>query len=595
MNHKRTLAEEVDQGRAARTQVVQAGGVPDASSPFPPTRRAFLGGISGVTAATLAASVVGLPPFSRTKGTEVEAAEIGPFNGAQRRHQAYQIRQEAAHMEHALPLPDHPTNGDEEVYAKKIGSFSKGLPHNNLGEVDRNAYNALIDALSTGQPADFEAIPLGCPDPTRQRKLVNPQAGLAFDLEGADSHHLAIPPAPAFSSAEQAGEMVELYWMALARDVPFTEYDTNPVTHAAADDLSRLSDFRGPTAGGQVRPGTLFRGLTPGDLIGPYLSQFLLRPVPCGAQHISQQIRTVLPGMDYMTRYSAWLEVQNGCIPSRSNEFDPIPRFLRNGRDLAQWVHMDVLFQAYFNACLILVTPPDPSDPFTRGGLGAPLTPGNPYNQSVTQIGFGTFGAPHIWTLVAEVATRALKAVWYQKWFVHRRLRPEAFGGCVHNRVIGAANYPVHNDLLNSRALQEISRTYGTFLLPQAFPEGSPLHPSYGAGHATVAGACVTVLKAWFDESYVIPSPVVSSRNGLGLVPYVGPPLTVGNELNKLAANIAMGRDFAGIHYRTDYTESLKLGEAVAISILRDQLHTYNESFGGFTFTAFDGTTVTIA
>jgi hypothetical protein len=213
----------------------------------------------------------------------------------------------------------------------------------------------------------------------------------------------------------------------------------------------------------------------------------------------------------------------------------------------------------------------------------------------VTQIGFGTFGAPHIWTLVAEVATRALKAVWYQKWFVHRRLRPEAFGGCVHNRVIGAANYPVHNDLLNSRALQEISRTYGTFLLPQAFPEGSPLHPSYGAGHATVAGACVTVLKAWFDESYVIPSPVVSSRNGLGLVPYVGPPLTVGNELNKLAANIAMGRDFAGIHYRTDYTESLKLGEAVAISILRDQLHTYNESFGGFTFTAFDGTTVTIA
>ncbi len=41
----------------------------------------------------------------------------------------------------------------------------------------------------------------------------------------------------------------------------------------------------------------------------------------------------------------------------------------------------------------------------------------------------------------------------------------------------------------------------GNALLPMAFPEGSPTHPAYGAGHATVAGACVTILKAWFDES----------------------------------------------------------------------------------------------
>ena len=40
----------------------------------------------------------------------------------------------------------------------------------------------------------------------------------------------------------------------------------------------------------------------------------------------------------------------------------------------------------------------------------------------------------------------------------------------------------------------------GNWLLPMAFPEGSPMHPSYGAGHATVAGACTTILKAWFDH-----------------------------------------------------------------------------------------------
>jgi hypothetical protein len=88
--------------------------------------------------------------------------------------------------------------------------------------------------------------------------------------------------------------------------------------------------------------------------------------------------------------------------------------------------------------------------------------------RSRNQVGFGTYGAPHILSLVTEVATRALKAIWYQKWFVHRRLRSEAF------------------------------------------PEGSPTHPAYGSAHATVAGACVTVLKEWFDESFVLADPVLA-------------------------------------------------------------------------------------
>jgi hypothetical protein len=56
-------------------------------------------------------------------------------------------------------------------------------------------------------------------------------------------------------------------------------------------------------------------------------------------------------------------------------------------------------------------------------------------------------------------------------------------------------------------------------------------------------------------------------------------------ELNKLASNIAMGHNLPGIHWRSDYAESLKLGEAVTISILRDQRLTYQEDFGGYTFT----------
>jgi hypothetical protein len=73
-----------------------------------------------------------------------------------------------------------------------------------------------------------------------------------------------------------------------------------------------------------------------------------------------------------------------------------------------------------------------------------------------------------------------------------------------------------------------------------------------------------------------------------------GPELTVGGELNKLASNVATGRDLAGVHWRSDARESLKLGEAIAISVLRDQKACYNERFGGFTFTKFDGTKVTV-
>lgn len=298
---------------------------------------------------------------------------------------------------------------------------------------------------------------------------------------------------------------------------------------------------------------------------------------------MSQRQRTAAPGSDFLTEVAEWLAVQNGAIPA-PEPFDPTPRYIRTPRDLATYVHFDALYEAYLNACLILL------------GLGAPLDPGNPYLSSRTQDGFGTFGGPHILSLVTEVATRALKAVWFQKWFVHRRLRPEEFGGRIHHHLTGRARYPIDHEILDSRAVEAVRRRYGTYLLPGAYPEGCPTHPAYGVGHATVAGACVTVLKAWFDESWVIPDPVVGDEQGTGLVRYAGPrahPLTVGAELDKVAANVALGRSLAGIHWRTDYTESVRLGERIALGILEEQALTYNEP-ASFTLTTFDGRTVTI-
>ncbi len=128
-----------------------------------------------------------------------------------------------------------------------------------------------------------------------------------------------------------------------------------------------------------------------------------------------------------------------------------------------------------------------------------------------------------------------------------------------------------------------------------AYPEGSPTHPAYPAGHSTVAGACVTVLKAFFDNDLEVPEPVVASNNGRRLLPYAGPDtLTIGGELNKLAANISLGRDIAGVHWRTDGIEGLFLGEQVAIRILQDIKRIYNEDFAGFEFRGFDDTLVTV-
>jgi PAP2 superfamily len=144
-------------------------------------------------------------------------------------------------------------------------------------------------------------------------------------------------------------------------------------------------------------------------------------------------------------------------------------------------------------------------------------------------------------------------------------------------------------------------KKHHTYLLPQAYPEGCPLHPSYPSGHATIAGACVTILKAFFNENFVIPQPVIPKRSldddeddsGTELERYNGPALKVGNELNKLASNIGIGRNMAGVHYRSDYADSLKLGEQIAINILEDQRLMYNENYT-FSFTMFDGTPKTI-
>ena len=485
--------------------------------------------------------------------------------------EAYRLREKLARAQSRIPVPEHPVNGDEQLYENLIANFSKGLPANDLGEVDKKAYMQLKHALTTGRPGDFDKIPMGGP-----LRLANPQAALAWQLDGADSHHLGIQPPPPFASEEQAGELVELYWHALARDVPFSRYGKEPITRAAIDELKTFKRYEG------IDENSLFRGETADVKTGPYLSQFLWMTIPYGSQKIIQKYNSPLAGKNFMTDADECLRIQRGAESRDRIIHAASTRYVRTGRDMGEWVHSDYAFQGFLNAGLILVSFGDDA-----------LKPDHPYRDSVNQMGATTLGGPEILSLVAHAANCAQKAAWYQKWLLHRRIRPEAYGLRVHNHVTGRAKYPIHEKLLNSVALEKIHSMTGNYVLPMAYPEGCPAHPSYPAAHAVTVGACMTILKAFFDEDFIFPEPVEAYDNGFTLRAYRGGDLRVGGELNKLAANIALARDFAGLHWRSDSMNGIKLGEQVALRLLMDQQHTYNEKFR-FSLTLTDGTKVKI-
>ncbi len=286
--------------------------------------------------------------------------------------QAFDIRVKAARHERDLGAAAHLTNSEEEAIPGRAACYSKGLPHDKSGNVDSKAYDIYLAALRSGRPEDLERIPLG-----GFVKLANPQSAWAFDLIGPDSSQVPCPPAPGFASAEQAGEIVELYWQALLRDAPFTAYGSHALVEKATAELSANTAFTGPRREAKVTPETLFRGSTAGDLEGPYISQFLWKPVPFLPIKIEQKIRTAVPSVDYMTDFEGWLAIQNGAL-SGVNHFDESPRYIRNGRDLGEYVHRDFTYQSFLSACLIALkagTQPDGGNPINIHARRARLPP----------------------------------------------------------------------------------------------------------------------------------------------------------------------------------------------------------------------------
>jgi len=532
---------------------------------------------------------------------------FGLIAHANRKTNAKMIRSAATNEEAQLPVQPQITNGDEQLYPDKRGSYGKALKQLDTGLVDPVAFNSLVFATQTGNPADFNKIILQL-NP-RVRGMVEPQAGIDFNLWGADASTYSMVPPPTVVSAERADEMVELYWMRLLADVNFTDYDTNPLAAEAITDLNDLTAFTGPKVDGQVTPQTLFRSDIPGVLTGPFISQLFLLNVSFSDTTFVQKYTAPTSNSlvnNFMTNVPEYTRMQDGFNPTRSITLGS-PLYIKDARALAGFVHNDPEPLPGFFAMLILLGMAN-KDPKVYDQA-------NPYLTNPTQQQFVDFTETTCIALVSLANLMGIRASWYQKWFVQRTLRPEEYGFLVQQQQTGAFNYGLNQEVFNSTALPLIFAlnaatnaaltppvSGGTYLLPQSYPEGSPTHPTYPQGHATSVGAWVTILKAYFNEDYIMsaPTPVapqqtafVPSFDGTTLVPTTDV-LTIGGELNKLAVNIATGRDMAGIHFRSDCTEGLLLGEQVAISILNDWAYTNNINFAGFSLTKFDGTKITV-
>ncbi|MEP1942610.1 MAG: hypothetical protein ABJJ03_05815, partial [Sulfitobacter sp.] len=396
----------------------------------------------------------------------------------------------------------------------------------------------------------------------------------------------------------------------------------------------------------------IFRGAARGAKMGPYVSQFLLAGttqdpmdgcIQHGSQSISHKIATFEAGVDYLSDWHSWLGAQNGGDQNSLHQHieftdqtkaielpEQPPRFVTTPRDLAAFVRGDATCQPFLNAARMLAGNPK-CDPAAAPNWANPVD-----DPAAIDID------PHLADMLAQATARGLEMA--QNPLSTDNISPERLGAMLtlvanddmgelssairkelismHMKLqnIGLLN-PVsaHNTLqlkhksnpLENRANPEewaIDGEDRSLLLPLAYIGGSPMRATAGADHAIIAGACVTILKAYFDmfKSKTCWSPLSlldvgmrtvfeASEDGDCLRDSSDDPadLTLEGELNKLAANIAMGRTMAGTQLYSEHYENLRRGERLAVRLLTEQMLATPEK-KPLCLHGFDGERITI-
>ena len=238
---------------------------------------------------------------------------------------------------------------------------------------------------------------------------------------------------------------------------------------------------------------------------GQYISYFMNASYRAGAYFQSPSARVVCLG-DYCGDKKSYDAMRKGDIAELEWELHHGP--MSTGRDLGSAVHKDWPFQFFARAALCCMAE----------GVGR-----NP-NRIMDTAGKASFiddGAEELFEMMAVLHRLVLRIAWAEKW-EKRVARPE-----------------------------RLAASQGDYL-PMLYPEGSPVHPSFPAGHSVCAGAMITFLKAWFQNADL------------------GDGMTVHGQLNVLSANVSDGRSWAGVHNPADNLWGQKLGEQIALDAIAD-------------------------
>jgi len=448
-------------------------------------------------------------------------------------------------------------------------------------------------------------------------------------------------------------DLFEVYFMAWVRDLPFFLYDKpNFLSNKLNKSISYLNQLNGSDQEFKtnlyypqfpVTPNNIFRGRASGDIIGPYVSQFLFYDanvndntalpsnnyfkgfMPKLADNSKRHFMYNSPDADYVlnglgrgpfgVQEAEYLKITNGqpnllLKPANFQPFTTKQRHILTGRDLAAIVHADYTCELALKALEILLSykAKDKVGVFNDSNIGKGIAT------------FVQFSGPEVYNSLGQISKEALRVVCFFKYH-WMRLRPEELAAKLNfqskdtKSSIDLKNF--FNDALVNEILAEIKSVNNneSLHMPLVYPEGCPLHPSYPAGHAVIASACISYLKAMYDGdalfSSILPPVEVQAQIGdkidfanletklVNLPKEVANKMTIGGELDKLASNISFGRNIAGIHYRSDAEYSFMLGELVAANFIQCKINDYGKSIPNGTpiiisFTSRAGKKITI-
>ena len=457
--------------------------------------------------------------------------------------------------------------------------FSKGLPHPDQKTPLTATFQQLVSGIQNKNIGQITSVA------NANKKLVDPYTVVDKEIIGKFKSSYRLDPTPSPFSAQASAELLEVYAMALLRDIPFHQWttlaqDSSSVVSKVLSDLNSVKQhLNGPTINGQITVKSLFRGPCPGELKGPLVSQFLYQPIQLGSLYVEQKYECPSNLKNYMTDVSGFLHIWNGGNPSEPIILKGDSRYLITIRDCANYIHLDQMWQPFFMT-------------------GTWLLSKIPIGFTCTQRSgakFISLGPIDLFDIMMNATKLAMNSAWVWKW-TQMKMRPEEFAYQVHLKKTNPAQGLNFHSILstdNHEILNLIHDLSQNYLLPQAYPEGSPGHPSYPAGHAVIAGAMCTILKAWFDCTATFPNPKIPNVDGSGLVAFTEETLNVGDELDKMASNCGIFRNFAGIHYRSDMNAGILLGEMIAIDLLQDFVGRYANQVQ-FTIKKRNGNTIFI-